>query len=41
MQGMKHIARAAGERLERLLREFPVVLVLGPGSAARALWCAS
>ncbi len=33
---MKYIVRAAGERLERLLREFPVVLVLGPRQCGKS-----
>ena len=33
---MKFIARAAGGHLERLLREFPVVLVLGPRQCGKS-----
>jgi hypothetical protein len=33
---MKYVARTAGQRLERLLREFPVVLVLGPRQCGKS-----
>ena len=36
MQGMRFVPRAASERLERLLRDFPVVLVLGPRQCGKS-----
>jgi len=33
---MKYVTRVAGERLERLLREFPVVLVVGPRQCGKS-----
>jgi len=33
---MRYVPRAAGERFERLLREFPVVLVIGPRQCGKS-----